>query len=125
MFSVCSHLRGGYPSQVQLGGVPKPGPARGGTQARSSHGGTLTGGYPTLGTPDLARGVPQQGGTPIKPGQGGSLAGGVPHLRYPSSPHQTWQGGTPMGGVPHRVVLDMPRSVCLLHSRRRTFLFLK
>ena len=77
------------------------------------------------GTPppsDLAGGVPQLG---------------VPHLRYP---HQTWWGGYPTLGTPqsdladrgggyptsYRItdgVLDTPRSVCLLRSRRRTFFF--
>ena len=82
-------------------------------------------------------GVPHLGYPPIRPGQG------VPHLGSPSSdlaggvpcqggtppwvtPSQTWLGGTPAGGgTPPQVtdgVLDTPRSVCLLRSRRRTFL---
>ena len=87
------------------GGVPRPGPAG-------------AGGYP--------RQV-QPGGYPCE---------GVPHLRYP--PHRTWLGGYPTlgtnptpvrpgwgGGTPLQEtdgVLDMAWSVCLLHSRRRTFL---
>ena len=39
-------------------------------------------------------------------------------------PIRPGQGGTPTGGgYPTSVVLDTPRSVCLLRSRRRTFLF--
>ena len=101
---------------------------------------TWLGGYPDQGVPHLGyppvrpgqgypnRGYPTSGTSPVRPGQG------VPLLGYP---HQTWpgevphQGGTPPQvpppsdlageGVPHRVVLDTPRSVCLLRSRR-TFL---
>ena len=85
-----------------MGVVPKPGPGGGG--------------YPSQ---------VQVGGTPT----------GVPHLGFPrqtwyptwgTPPGQTWPGGAPTGGggVPHQVVLDTPRSVCLLRSCRRTFLFL-
>ena len=79
------------------GGVPRPGSDRGGgTPARSRQG----------------RGVPQPG----------------PAGRYPTSgttlpPARSDWGG---GGTPPRVtdgVLDTPRSVCLLRSRRRTFLY--
>ena len=53
--------------------------------------------YPTLATP-----------TPHQTWPGGTLMwGGVPHFGYP--PHRTWLGGYPDG-------------VCLLRSRRRTFL---
>ena len=67
------------------------------------------GGYPISGNPHWTwLGVPQQGGT-----QGGvppsDLARGYPTLGTP--PGQTWLGGTPS-----RVVLDTPRSVCLLRS---------
>ena len=116
MFSVCSHL----------GVVPRPGPEGGIPQSGS--GGVPQQGLPHLRYPpsDLARGYPNRRyptlGTPIRP------ARGVPQQEVtppwvPPSPHQTWPGGcTPMGGVPHRVVLDVPWSVCLLRSRRRTFL---
>ena len=101
--SVCPHLGvprpgpggGGYPSQAQLEGYP---PARGVPHLRYPHqtwpGGTPAGGYSTLGSPL------------VRPGQRVPLSGG--------------------GGTPPQVtdgVLDMPRSVCLLRSRRRTFLF--
>ena len=89
------------------------------------------------------------GGVPW-PGPGGTPARGVPHLGHPS-PCRAWLGGTPpvrpgLGGTPSPIrpgwgfpparpdrgrgtpprvtdgVLDTPRSVCLLPSRRRTFL---
>ena len=93
------------------GGISQPGPPRGVPPARG--GGTL----------------PGWGGTPpqVPPHQTwsvGTLTRGVPCLRYPPS---DLAGGYPcQGGTPPRVtdgVLDTPRSVCLLHSRRRTFLF--
>ena len=67
------------------------------------------GGYPTSGTP------------PVAPGWG-VPRWGVPEVGYPA--HRTWPGG----GYPtsYRItdgVLDTPRSVCLLRSRRKTFLF--
>ena len=123
MFSVCSHLGGGgararsrpgggYPNQVQSGGLPW----LGGTPMGGTPHQTWPGGYPGRGYP---------GGTPprvppIRPGRGGTPMG-VPHLGYPPPVTPGW-GGTPTGRVPHRVVLDTPRSVCLLRSRRRTFL---
>ena len=83
---------------------------------------------------------------PVRPGRRGYTDWGVPHLTYlppsdlaggypeggipprVSPPHQTWPGGgTPTrGGTPPQItdgVLDTPRSVCLLRSRRMTFLF--
>ena len=83
------------------GGVPRPGPDRGGgTLARSVGGGysplDLVGGYPTLGTPsDLARGVPHLG-YPCQNWLGGTPMG-VPHLGYPPS---DLAGGTQSGGYP-------------------------
>ena len=72
--------------------------------------GGLPKGYPTLGTPcqtwpwgTPTRGYPTLGAPPVGPGQG--------------DPDRA------RGGTPPRVVLDRPRSVCLLRSRRRTFLF--
>ena len=79
---------------------------------------SLARGYPTSGTPpsDLARGtlmegVPHLGYSPVRPGRG------VPHL-----------GPLTGGGYPnsYRItdgVLDTPRSVCLLRSRRRLFCY--
>ena len=118
--SVCPHLGGGRhpPARSSQGGTP-------------ARGVPLPGGYPTLGTPlsDLAGGVPLPGvphhGYPLSDlaGGGGTAAGGYPIL--------TWLGGIPARGVPlleggyptSGRVLDTPWSVCLLHSRRRTFLF--
>ena len=117
--SIClSTPGGGYPSQIQMG-VP------------------LLKGYPTLSTPPpfyLVGGTPPQVPPPsIRPGWGvppppppSDLAGGYPRPGgnppqvTPPPPHQTWpEGGYPTSGG----VLDTPRSVCLLRSRRRTFLF--
>ena len=91
--------------------------------ARSSQGGTLLGdtlpgGYP-------ARGYPA-GGINC---QGGNLPGGypgrvTPPARYPPSQVRTGGGSLP-GGYPVRTtegVLTTRRAVCLLRSRRRTFL---
>ena len=96
-------------------------------------------------------GVPEPGPAGGETLMGGVARWGVPHLRYPPGqtwpggtpprvpPHQTWLGGTPAGGTPprvppirpgwgggllHWVVLDTPRSVCLLRSRRRTCLYI-
>ena len=117
---------GGYPARSSWGGT-LPGPAWGGTLLR---------GYPAQGIPCLggtlwgypAQGIPCQGGNqvgyPPRPGQdGGTLPGGYPTW-VPPSPQQ----GTPRpewGGYPVRTtgVLTTRRAVCLLRSRRRTFLF--
>ena len=107
--------------QVPHLGYPPPPPCQ------TWQGGTLAGGYPTSGTPtpsDLAGGYPQWGVPHLRYPLSDLVGGypmGVPHLRY--SPHQTWPWGYPHGRVPPQVVLDMPQSVYLLHSRRRTFLF--
>ena len=103
--------RGGYPGQV-------PPPPPGGVPGS----GTPPGGYPGPGTP---LGVP---GPPTPPG-------GVPRSRYPPGGTPIWvppQGGVPRsryppprGGYPGRTtegVLTTRRAVCLLRSRRRTFL---
>ena len=89
---------GGVPCQVQPGGVPcqvQPGgvPWPGGYPGR---GGTLAGGYPGRGD-TLAGGYPGWGGYPGR-GRG--------------DPGRTTEG-----------VLTTRRAVCLLPSRRRTFLF--
>ena len=77
-------------------------------------------------------GTPPRGGPGTPPGGLGYPPGGYP-VRYPP-----WGGlGTPLGGYPVRYppprggypvrttegVLTTWRAVCLLHSRRRTFLF--
>ena len=135
--SICPHLGGGgYPSQVQVGGVLRPGPAGGGVPQQGGIppqvpplltwlGGTLMGGTP-MGIP--TGGTPTGGYPPHWTWLGGTLTGGTPPW-VPPSPGQTWPGWSTLtgggGGVtPSRVVLDTPRSVCLLCSRWRTFLFL-
>ena len=117
----------------------------GGTLARSRQGwGTPA--SSSLGYPTIRPGWVPHLGYPLSIGPGQ----GVPHLRYPTSdlargypdggthlrslpPSDLAEGyptlGTPLplmggGGYPTSVVLDTPRSVCLLRSRRRTFLFL-
>ena len=68
----------------------------------------------------MGQGVPHLRYPPVRPGRG-TLMGGIPPWVPPVRPGQ---GGTPDGeGTPPRVVLDIPRLVCLLRSRRRTFLF--
>ena len=141
-FFVSPHLVGGTQTRSSWG-VPKPGPAGGGTPTGGTpmgRGYPDRGKYPTSGTPplDLNGGYPDggtpprvlphwtwmggtlTGGTPM--GEGGTPMGGTPpQVNCP--PHQTWMGG---GATPMRLtdgVLDKWRSVCLLHSRRRTFLF--
>ena len=92
------------------------------------------GGYPCWGVPHLGYPPvrPGQGSTParctppqvppIGPGRGGTPTRGVtPAGGY--CPHQTWPGGYPCQGGTRDGVLDTPRSVCLLRSRRRTFLY--
>ena len=144
---------GGYPSQVQVGGYLArfrqggyPARSRQGVpHVRHPPPWTWLEGYLTgypMGVPNvryplwnLAGGYPMgypTSGTPCQTWPGGYPMG-VPHLRYPLSdlagvrvPNQgggTWLGG---GVYPLRltdVVFDTPQSVCLLRSRRRTFLF--
>ena len=133
-FSLSTPVGGG-------GEVPRPGPAGGGTPAR---GVPLPGGIPHLGYPPLVgpgRGYPLPGivphlrytpPPPIGPHRGVLPGRGVPHLGYPPPPPLSdlaSRGGTPCGGggvTPLREtdgVLDTARSVCLLRSRRRTFLY--
>ena len=101
---------GGYYSQVQMGGgVPQPGPG----------GRYPCWGYPTSGTPHRT----WPGGTPAE----GPCPGGTPPRVHPLS--DLAGGGVPLlgGDTPPQVtdgVLDTPRSVCLLRSRGRSFLFL-
>ena len=116
----------GVPCQVQLGGVPCK-VQLGGYPARSSQGGTLPGGYPAGGYPaggypgmvppsQVRMGVPCGGTLP-----GGTLQGGT-QVWYPPSQVRT-QGGYPVRTT--KGVLTTRQAVCLLHSCRRTFLFLQ
>ena len=112
-----------HPSICPQGGTP----ARGGSQPGPA------GRYPTSGTP--LSGVPPppshfwcQGYPPARSDRGVPLPGGTPP-QPPSSPppHLTCSGDTLPGGTPLQGtdgVLDMPRSICLLRSCSRTFLFL-
>ena len=127
---------GGYPGQVPPGGypgqVPPPGgypgqvppPGGGGYPGQVPPGGSGTppGRYPGQVPP---RGVPGSGTPPGGyPGQVPPLGG--TRVRYPPPPG----GGTrtpPGGGYPGRTtegVLTTRRAVCLLRSRRRTFLLI-
>ena len=115
-----SHLR--YPHQIWLGvpcqGVPYGEYPAGGTPPHQTCWGVPCWGYPAGGVP--CWGVSHLGTPPIRPGQGVPCWGG-PHLGYLPPPLSDLAGG----GTPPRVtdgVLDTPRSVCLLRSRRRTFL---
>ena len=114
---------GGYPA----GGVPcrKAGTLLGGVPCQG--GGTLLGGYPPGGYPGQVRmegtlpgGVGYPGQVP--PGQvrmGGYPAWGVPWSGTPP-PARTGRGYL---GRTTEGVLNTRRAVCLLRSRRRTFLF--
>ena len=117
---------GGTPSQVQVGGTPSwvqmgvPHSADGGTPSRIRMGGTPIQdwmGYP-----------------PSRPGMGG-IPWGTPHPRldgvpphpdlgwgYPGTPVQDWIGNPPPPQSA-KWALATRRVVCLLRSRRRTFLF--
>ena len=93
--SFCLSTPGGvYPGQVQVGGYPCQG-------------------VPHLWYPpsDLAGGTPPR----VPPSD---LAGGYPTSSTPPPPVRPGQGGYPTSDG----VLDTPRSVWLLRSRRRTFL---
>ena len=127
---------GGYPGQVHppQGGTGPGYPPRGdltqvpprGTQVWYPPGGYLTrvpplGGIPDLGQVPPPRGVPGSGTPP----------GGYPGQVPPPGGYRPWvpRGGTGPGylggGYPGRTtegVLTTRRAVCLLRSRRRTFL---
>ena len=112
MFSVCPHLGGGgYPYPIMLCNISQNAMGQpGGVPCQVRGGGTLPGGtlqgVPCWGVP--CWGVPCQRGVPC---QGGTLPG----------------GGTLLGGYPVRTteeVFTTRRAVCLLRSRRRTFLFI-
>ena len=124
------HLGGTLPGPAG-GGCTLPGPAGGrgvpcqvqprGYPARSSWGGTLPG--PAGGVPGR---VPPCQGTPLaRSGQGGyparsSQEGGY-QVGYPPPPARSGQVGYPARTT--WGVLATWRAVCLLRSRRRTFLF--
>ena len=106
-FPECHEAAGGLPrSGYPPGGLPRSGYPPGGLPGS----GTPPGGYPGQVPP---RGVPRSGYPPGGAGSGTPL-GGVPRSGYP-----------PRGGYPGRTtegVLTTRRAVCLLRSRRRTFL---
>ena len=111
---------------VPRSGYPPPGGVPGS--------GTPPGGYPGLGTPPggyLGQVPPGEGGYPGPGTPGGVPGSGTPPGGFPglgTPPKGGVPGsGTPPGGVyPGRTtegVLTTRRAVCLLRSRRRTFLF--
>ena len=115
--------RGGDPCQVQRGGVPHlrylpPSDLAGGGGTPpwgTPPSWTWPGGYPTMVPPSSCQ--TWLGDTPAR------SSWGVPHLGTPPPWSDLAWGGTPTRwGTPSRVVLDAPRSVCLVRSRRRTFL---
>ena len=135
----CLGGSGGTPFQVQAGGYPLP-RSRWGTPIQGLDGG---GGYPQ-GIPPSAGWVP-----PIHTWEGGTphwtWEGGTPHpdqgRRYtPPGPGKGVppcpdlgrgyppRSGPRMGGIPNRNNIACTwyaRAVCLLRSRRRTFLYLE
>ena len=118
---------GGYPGQVPPGGYPGQVPPRGGTQVRYP---LPPRGVPGSGTPWGTRVRYPPGGVPRSGTPPGGYPGQVPprggtRVRYP--PGGVPGSGTPPGGYPGRTtegVLTTRRAVCLLRSRRRTFLFI-
>ena len=120
----------GYPGRSSQGGTPvRSSGANPGTIWPGEDGGTPAGGYP--GTPGQVR----MGGTPAGGYLGYPLTRsgqGVPWLgTLGTTLVRSGWGETPAGvGVTSQDrtadgVLDTPRSICLLRSRRRTFLFRK
>ena len=104
----CQGFTSGYPPcQTWLGGYPTLG-----TPRWTWLGGTPCRGYPNWGTPP----------PPVGPGRGGTSCrgGGLLQLGYPADTPPPAPPPTPR--VIHGV-LDTPWSICLLRSRRRTFLF--
>ena len=131
---------GGIPCQVQLGGGTLPGLAREVPCQVQPGGGYPAGGYParwavpcwgSMGGFPAGLGGTLPGGTPLArsgwgyPAKGGTLLGGtLPGYPPRQGTPQPRSGG---GGYPVRTtkgVLTTRRAVCLLRSRRRTFLFL-
>ena len=127
--SICLSTGGGYPYPIMLcnisqnamrwGGYLGQVPPRGGTRVRYPPGG----GVPGSGTPPGGTQVryPPRGGTRVRYPPRGGYPGQVP-------PRGGYSGQVPpWGGYPGRTtegVLTTRRAVCLLRSRRRTFLFL-
>ena len=123
----------GIPRQTLVGGwYPLPGDA-----PPWVHPLDLDGRYPCWGVPppwlpphqtwpgDTLWGVSHLRYPPLDLGEGVPPTRGVPHLGYPLPPSDLAGGTLPGVGTPPQVidgVLDIPRSVCLLCSRRRTFL---
>ena len=126
--------RGGYLTQVPPGGVPDPGTPPGGylTQVPPPGGGTQVQ-VPPRGGSGNPPGVPGPGTPPG--GVPRSPQGGYPDLGTPRGwgtlPGYPLGGGDPDRGTPRgwgypgrttEGVLTTRRAVCLLRSRRRTFL---
>ena len=115
IFSLCMfvHTCGGYPARSRQGGRVLNQIQMGDTRV----------------PPRSGRGVPCWGGgtqVPPKVRAGGYPARGTWGWgTLPGTPRGQ-DGGYPARGVPRTAhgVLDTPQSVCLLHSRRRTFLFI-
>ena len=108
MFSVCPHLGGGGQVRVQPGG--------GGVRSESSRGG---GGQVRV--PPGGSGQSSQGG-----GSGQSSRGGGGQVSPARGVGQSSRGGwvSPAGGGGGSASCTLLRAVCLLRSRRRTFLFI-
>ena len=96
---------GGYPARSRQGGCTLPGPAGGGgcTLPGPARGGTLLGGTKVGSPPARSGGVPCWGGNKVGYPPARSGRGGYP-VRTTEGAHTT------------------RRAVCLLRSRRRTFL---
>ena len=115
---------GGYLGQVPPRGVPGSGTPRGVPGPPGGGGGTRVrypprGGYPGQVPPGGYLGQVPPGGVP-----GSGTPGGVPG---PPPGGVVPRSGTPPGGYPGRTtegVLTTRRAVCLLRSRRRTFLLI-
>ena len=117
------NLARGYPSQVQVGerGYPSQ------VQLGGGYPGQVQSGVPKMGYPlarsrwgDLRWSTPSRNGVLPQPGQdGGYPRWGIPppaEMGYPPTPPPPPRDRTADG------VLDTPWLVCLLRSRRRTFL---
>ena len=85
IFSVCSHLPGGTPSQIWTGGYPIPGGGGGGVRGPDQ-----MGGYP-IQSPD--GGYLSQVQTRVTPSQ--VWMWGVPILLMGATPSKVWMGGNP------------------------------
>ena len=122
-----SSRRGELPCQVRTGGVPWPRGYQGRIPPQVRTGGvSWPGGYQGRIPPGQVRTgeVPWAGGCP---GQGVPWLGGLTWPGgYPGRVPPGQVGGYPAGGYPVRKtegVFTTRRAVCLLRSRRRTFLF--